>query len=138
MQPYKNTKKQSVIEKRVPATLDELKALCERLYRRDGFVKWVEVAEILGVSRQAVFNRMNNAVKQGTVTESEFEKWRSSSSRRAKARENLQLKRENEKLRISVTLTPDNKRWLAYQCEKSQAISSDIINGLINLARERE
>lgn len=138
MQPYESTKKQSVIEKRVPASLDELKALCERLYRRDGFVKWAEVAEILGVSRQAVFNRMNNAVKQGTVTESEFEKWRSSSSRRAKARENLQLKRENEKLRISVTLTPDNKRWLAYQCEKSQAISSDIINGLINLARERE
>lgn len=128
----------AVVTKRATTTFEELCTLCENLYKRDGFVKWAEVASVLGVSRQAVFNRLNDAVKRGALTEDAMDRWRSASSRRAKARENLQLKRENEKLRISVTLTPDNKRWLSYQCDKTACISSDVINGLINKARAAE
>jgi hypothetical protein len=129
------TEHQAEIVKRAPATLEEVKALCDDLYNRDGFVKWAEVAEILGVSRQAIFNRLNASVAKGQLSEAEVERWRSSSSRRALTRKNKQLRREQEKLRISVTLTPDNKRWLAYNSKKEHCTTSDIINGLINKAR---
>lgn len=112
--------------------------MCEHLYKRDGFVKWTEVAELLGVTRQAVFNRLNDAVKRGRLSAEDLDRWRSSASRRAQSRQNIKLKKESEKLRISITLTPDNKRWIAYQCEQLHCISSDIINGLINLEREKQ
>ncbi len=126
-----------LVTKCAPATVEELRTLCENIYKRDGFVKWTEVAELLGASRQAIFNRLNVSVAKGQLTEAEVERWRSF-SRRALTRKNEQLRREQEKLRISVTLTSDNKRWLAYNSQKEHCTTSDIINGLINRAREAE
>lgn len=124
-----------LVTKRAPATLQELRTLCETLYLRDGFVKWAEVADILGITRQAVFNRLNKAVEQGQLTEDDVNRWRSMSSRHAQSRKNLELKRENEKLRITVTLTPENKQWLTQQAILHRATTSDILNGLINKER---
>jgi hypothetical protein len=123
------------VTKRTPATLAELQTLCETLYQRDGFVKWAEVADILGVTRQAVFNRLNKAVEQGHLTEDDVNRWRSMSSRHAQSRKNLELKRENERLRITATLTQENKQWLIQQSILHRATTSDILNGLINKER---
>lgn len=125
-----------LVTRRQPATLEEIKALCETLFIRDGFVKWAEVASILGISRQAVFNRLNKALDQGQISEPEFERWRSMSSRQAQSRKNEQKRRENEKLRIAATLTPENKQWLMTQTVLNKATTSDIINGLMNKARQ--
>jgi MarR-like DNA-binding transcriptional regulator SgrR of sgrS sRNA len=124
-----------LVTKRTPATLQELQTLCETLYTRDGFVKWAEVADILGVTRQAVFNRLNKAVEQGHLTKDDVNRWRSMSSRHAQSRKNLELKREHEKLRIAATLTPENKQWLMQQSVLHRATTSDVINGLITKAR---
>ncbi len=97
-----------VVTKRTPATLQELQTLCETLYIRDGFVKWAEVADILGVTRQAVFNRLNKAVEQGHLTEADVDRWRSMRRRQAQSRNNPEPERENERLAISATLTPEN------------------------------
>lgn len=121
--------------KRPPATLQELETICETLYLRDGFVKWAEVADILGITRQAVFNRLNKAVEQGQLTESVVERWRSMSSRHAQSRKNRQLRKEKEKLRIEATLTPENKEWLTQQSILHKVTTSDIVNGLMNKAR---
>lgn len=117
------------------ATLAELTGLCERIYERDGFVKWSEVAETLGLSRQAVQSRLSKAVASGELTEDVYDRWRSVSSRLAQSKSNRELKKENDRLRISVVLTPENKQWVLEECVTRRCSSADIINGLINKER---
>jgi hypothetical protein len=118
-----------------PIKLDEITQTCERLYQRDGFVKWAEVAKAFGLSRQAISARLSQAVKNGKISEEDYERWRSMSSRITQSRYKEEIRRENAKLNISVTLTPDNKKWLSTESVVTQSSTSDLINGLINKAR---
>ena len=118
-----------------PIKLDEITSMCERLYQRDGFVKWSEVATAFGVSRQAVSIRLIKAVKEGKIPSENYERWRSMSSRISQSRYNKDVREENAKLNISVTLTSDNKKWLSTESVVTQSSTSDLINGLINKAR---
>ncbi len=115
--------------------LDELIAACEALYARDGFVKWSEIAETYGISRQAVHARFKAAIERGDLSEADFERWRSVSSRRAQSKVNLELKRERERCNLSITLSPENVSWLRKECLARRASSSDVLNGLITKAR---
>ena len=104
-------------------------------YSVDGFVKWAEVAKAFGLSRQAISARLSQAVKNGKISEEDYERWRSMSSRITQSRYKEEIRRENAKLNISVTLTPDNKKWLSTESVVTQSSTSDLINGLINKAR---
>ena len=116
--------------------LEDLVTTCERLYEAHGFVKWADVGKVHGVSRQAVLNRLQTASERGDLEPGTLDRWRSASSRRARTKSNEQLRRENERLQISLTLTPNNRTWLDTECLARQCRPADIINGLITKARE--
>ena len=116
--------------------LEEITTLCERIYESDGFVKWSEVAKLLGITRSAVQARLSKAVASGRLSEETYNKWRSVSSRLMESRRRLDLKRENERCRVTIVLTPANKKWIQEQCETRGCSSADLINGFIT--RERE
>lgn len=114
---------------------DELRQACEKLYLRDGFVKWAEIADAYGITRQAVHARLKAAIERGDLDNATFDRWRSVSSRRAQSKVNERLREEVRKLTFAVTLTPDNFAWLRTECLARRATSSDLINGLLNKAR---
>ena len=115
--------------------LDDLVATCEQFYKANGFVKWSDVGAVHGLSRQAVLQRLQSATERGDLEASTLDLWRSTSARAAQARTNRAIKEENERLRLSMTLTPDNKRWLDTECVARQCRPADIINGLLNKER---
>jgi len=110
---------------------------CERLYQRDGYVKWSEVAVELGVSRQAVHDRLKRAVVAGKVPEADFERYRSASSRATASRRREHERDEARKRLIEIQLTPENLAWIRTESKIRQVKSSDIINGLIAKARNQ-
>lgn len=111
--------------------------MCEGFYERDGFVSWAAVAEIFGVSRQAIQARVKAAVANGSLDQATYERWLSVSSRRALTRQREVEKRDARKLTVEVTLTPINLTWLRTEAALRKVTASDIINGLLNKARER-
>lgn len=121
----------------VPSTtFDEVARACESFYQRDGFVSWSAVAEIFGVSRQAIQARVKSAVTNGTLDQATYDRWLSVSSRRALTRQREADKRAARKLNIDITLTPANLTWLRTEAALRKVTASDIINGLLNKARE--
>jgi predicted DNA-binding protein YlxM (UPF0122 family) len=107
------------------------------LYARDGYVKWTEVALELGVSRQAVHDRLKRAVASGKVSQADFERYRSASSRATASRRREHERDEAAKRLIQIQLTPENLTWIRTECEIRKVRSSDIINGLITKARNQ-
>ena len=120
---------------RSSVTLDELTELCERFYQRDGFVKWAEVAETFGITRQAVQARLKQAVTRGRLTPETVDRWQSMSARAASTRKKEAERKFNRSLVVEIQLTPANSKWLRTECAVRNLRSSDIINGLINKAR---
>lgn len=108
---------------------------CEDFYKRDGFVKWSDVARALGISRQAVQIRVNKLREIGELDEATFERYQSMSSRRAAAKRNRELSRDLEQRTPRVQFTPENFAWLRKECELRQITIADIVNGLVNKAR---
>lgn len=119
-------------------SLDRLCEVCERFYARDGFVKWSDVGAALGVSRQAVQLRLKAAVEKGDLPPETVERWQSMSSRRATSRERREtLKAEDDRLRRSIRFSPENLAWLQEESSFRKMPIPDIINGLVNVAREQ-
>lgn len=116
-------------------SLDRIRATCERIYLRDGFVKWSDVATEHGLSRQAIQARLKKAVATGQIPPEDVDRWMSTSARLRVSRLNEHARRQNEKLNIRVTLTPENFEWIQAQCKARGLRSGDIINGLITKAR---
>lgn len=108
---------------------------CADFYKRDGFVKWSDVARALGISRQAVHLRVKQAVATGDLDEATYELYQSMSSRRAAARTNEELRRDQAKRRPQILFTPDNYAWLRAESELRRVSISDLVNGLVNRAR---
>ena len=117
-------------------TLEHLLALCERFYEKNGFVKWSEVAEVVGLSRQAIQQRLKGAVERGLITQEQVDRYRSMSSRTAAARENKEATRIRDNQRIYVLFTDENLQWLREESVIRGVRIPDIINGLVNRARE--
>lgn len=115
--------------------LKDLVGTCERLYEAHGFVKWSDVGKVHGISRQAVLNRLQSATERGDLEPGTLDLWRSTSARIAQSRTNKELREEHAKLRLSLTLTPSNKKWLETECLVQKCRPADIVNGLINKAR---
>jgi len=111
--------------------LDDLVATCEQLYEANGFVKWADVGKVHGMSRQGVLNRLQNATERGDLAPDLLDRWRSVSSRRAQS----QIR---EKLYLRILVTEENKRWLDTESVLHKASQADIINGLINRARQAQ
>jgi predicted DNA-binding protein YlxM (UPF0122 family) len=120
---------------RSQVTLDELTELCERFYERDGFVKWAEVADAFGITRQAVQARLKQAVTRGRLSAETVERWQSMSARAAHTRHKEAERKFNRSLVVEIQLSPENSKWLRTECAVRSLRSSDIINGLINKAR---
>ena len=121
---------------RTLVTTDQLLQSCADFYKRDGFVKWADVARALGVSREAVRQRVQKAITTGELDQATYELYQSMSARRAASRYNEELRRDLDKRRPQVSLSPENYAWLRAQTELRRLTASDIINGLINRARE--
>lgn len=115
--------------------LDRIIAACERYYERDGFVRWAAVGRDLGISRTAVLNRLQEAVKKGQLDQVAIDRWRSMSARAAHSRKNELERRANDRLRLQMTLTPENLEWIVTECETRGCRRGDLINGLIEKAR---
>lgn len=116
-------------------SLDEVCETCQRLYERDGYVKWADVGTEHGITRQAVQARLKRAVATGRLDPAQLERWQSMSSRAAASRKREEERELNRKLRLDVQLTVENLGWLRTECERRQSSSADVINGLINKAR---
>ena len=122
--------------------LSEIVATCERFFTRDGFVKWSDVAAVHGLSRQAIQLRLKAATERGDLEPGTVERWMSMSARAAATRESekrqLERKAERERRMIRTELTPENVAWLRAECVYRKLRTNDIINGLINKAREEQ
>lgn len=121
------------------APLDKIIDICDELYARDGFVKWIDVGNALGVSRQAIQLRLRAAVEKGELTPERVEQWQSMTSRAAATREREKQAKDKRnsvrRLQITATLTQENAAWLRKETVFKRATTSDIINGLITKAR---
>lgn len=123
----------------VPQTsLEALVATCERIYARDGFVKWADVATEHGISRQAVQARLKKATESGHLSPEDVTRWMSMSARLTQTKRNAEARKAQERLRIQLTLTPENGDWLWRECDIRGLRTGDIINGLITKARSSE
>lgn len=111
----------------------ELIALAEAHYARQGFVKWTDLATELGLSRQRILQLMQQAVCLGHLTEDDLDRYRSEAARRMAARTNATLRRDLEKLKIHLVLTPDNHQWLtaAYAAAPHGTTTGDLINAAL-------
>jgi hypothetical protein len=127
------------MSQRSTVSLPDLLAVCERFYARDGFVKWQDVGDALGISRQAVQLRLKAAVAKGDLTPESVERFQSISSRRSAARERARAGREaaaaQARLTISAQLLPENVQWLRTEAALRRLTVADIVNGLITKAR---
>jgi|DEB0MinimDraft_10_1074344.scaffolds.fasta_scaffold32642_3 Mn-dependent DtxR family transcriptional regulator len=118
-----------------PLLADRYTELIERAeaqYQRRGFAKWADLAHELGVSRQCVQQMMQRAVEHRLITTEDLDRYRSPDSRRALARTNEALRREQEKHRITLTLLPDNHAWL--ECKLAASSQGTTRSDLINAA----
>lgn len=119
-----------------PLLTDHYTQLIERAeeqYKQRGFVKWTDLAFELGVSRQCVQQMMQRAIGHGLITGEDLDRYRSLDSRRALARTNEALRREQEKYRIKLTLLPDNHAWLERELAASTqgTTRGDLINAAL-------
>lgn len=117
--------------------LERLCETCELIYKRDGYVKWAEVAEIYGVSRQAIQSRIKREVTKGTLSPECVNRWQSMSSRAAYTRRRKDTQDLNSRMRLDIQLTVDNLTWLDSECINRGSTRTDIVNGLINKERSK-
>lgn len=117
--------------------IEDIIKTCEKLYEAHGFVKWADVGEIFGVARQGILKRLKNATERGDIAPGTLDRWRSTSARIAQSKSNEQLRKENERLKISITLTPNNRRWLDTECVVRKCRTAYIINGLLTKASKQ-
>jgi AraC-like DNA-binding protein len=116
-----------------PERYTELITLAEAHYSRQGFVKWSALATELGLSRQRILQLMQQAVGLGYITSDDLDRYRSEAARRMAARTNRELRRDLERLKLQVVLTPDNLSWLdtALAAAPYGITRSDLINTAI-------
>jgi hypothetical protein len=112
--------------------LDDLLALCERFYERDGFVKWAEVGAAVGVSRQAIHARLTSAVRAGHLSPEAYDRLQSVTARTASSR-GRRAERHLQDLRCA--LTPENATWLRHEAALRKVRRADIVNGLLTRQR---
>lgn len=104
----------------------------EAHYDRQGFVKWSDLASELGVSRQRILQMMQAAIGFGHITSDDLERYRSVASRSKATQQNTEKRRDLERLRIQLTLTPENYEWLVAALESGSYGTTR--NDLINIA----
>lgn len=111
----------------------ELIKRAESHYERQGFVKWADLGNEMGVSRQRILQMMQQAVGYNLLTGEDLARYRSAASREAVARANEEYRRKLEKHRIQITLLPDNYEWLesAMMSAPSGTTRNDLINAAI-------
>lgn len=116
----------------------ELRSRAEAHYARQGFVKWSDLAFELGVSRQRILQLIQAAVELGHLTEADVERYRSEASRRAASRTNEKARRQLDKLKLRIALTPENFEWLesAMGGATPGTTRSDLINTAITQYRK--
>lgn len=121
-------------------TDQELITNCERFYADQGFVRWIDVAKLLGVSRQAVMLRVKKLVATGVVTEEDFKRWESLGSRATaeakRKKENLKAKRKRERQTLMFRPKEENYEWLKYEAVRNQCSPNQILDALITKHRE--
>lgn len=102
----------------------------EAHYSRQGFVKWSDLASELGVSRQRILQMMQIAISLGHITADDLQRYRSVASRSKMALQNKEMRRDLERCRMQLTLTPENYEWLVAACESGSygTTRSDLIN----------
>lgn len=119
--------------------LQQLFGTAETLYQRDGFVRWAEVGNIHGISRSSVQLRFKRAIELGELDQATYNRWESSSSRGSIiAKRAGERRHDRNRSRLLIILTPENKDWLEAQCKERSVTSADIVNGLLNIARQRK
>jgi hypothetical protein len=116
----------------------ELRARAEAHYARQGFVKWAELGWELGVSRQRILQMIQAAVELGHLTKADVDRYRSEASRRATSRTNEKARRQLDKLKLRIVLTPENFDWLesAMSGAAPGTTRSDLINTAITHYRK--
>ena len=116
--------------------LQQIVNTCEEIYNRDGYVRWAEVAAILGISRQAVQSRLKDAQTRGDLSPESVVRWQSMASRAHLYRNRRDLQELHRRLRLDIQLSSANYEWLDAECAASGTSRSDFVNGVLNKARE--
>lgn len=95
---------------------------CESYYHEHGYVKWSDIAAQLGVSRQAVAQRLKTACKNGEISSYTYKQWRPQGSTKSKT--------------IKPLLTPPNYQWVEEETMRLNIDVSELINYLISEKRK--
>lgn len=118
-----------------PVPREEFFAVCEDHYRRDGYVTWSAVADQLGITRQAVANRLEKAVRLGHLPEDDYRRWAGTKAREVHSAEREAERQDRKRRTIAPLLTPENHAWLLAECNRRHIRSGDLVNELIEQAR---
>ena len=116
-------------------TLEALFSLSETYYKAQGFVNWSDVSRDLGVSRQAVVDRLNKALETGDLPEADYVRWSGKPARRERSAEREAARRDAERRRVQAVLTPENHAWLNAMKSKLGKNSAQILNKLLDDVR---
>ena len=108
---------------------------CEEIYDRDGYVRWAEVAEVHGISRQAVQARLKSAIERGELSAECHDRWQSMASRAQHSRGCRDQQELNRMRRLDIQLSPANYEWLEEQCAAYGAGRAEVMNSLLNQLR---
>jgi predicted transcriptional regulator len=112
--------------------LSDLIQAAERYFERQGYVKWSDLARDFGISRQAVHQRLTNAVASGVLPAEDLERYRTVTSRRKAA----QTRQETRKLRsFAASFSHENAVWLDAEAQARGVRRTDILDGLVTQAR---
>lgn len=121
---------------------ERVRDICEAFYERDGFVVWKQAASALGTTRQNLRKRLDSAVRQGRLSQEDYDRWHSVSSRRAVTRERVKrnevAKADRSKRTFQVIFTPENYAWVRAQSVLLGVTAADVVNGLVTLAIEEK
>lgn len=115
--------------------LEAIIAVCEELYTRSGFVKFTEAAQRLGLQDGTLHKRFRDAIARGDLSPETVDRWRSLTARRRITAAARKAKHARSTGRIEVTLTPENFEYVKAQCAKHNGNMSEIVNGIINIAK---
>ena len=102
----------------------------ESHYKKFGYAKVSSVAKEIGMHRVYLSQRISKMLTMKTISQEQYERWRTPASRAQDNR--AQPGKEEGNKKMNITLTPENYKYLSDLPEAA----STTINGLINKVRE--
>lgn len=103
-------------------------AECRRMKQQLGYVNYAKVGESLGISRQSVFKKLRQMLRDNQITQAEYDS--------ASGEKVASTPHSGEKIRREVSLTPENSRFVDAMADALNAYPEVVVNNALNAYRQ--